>query len=58
MLSLPFLIEGDAHDHEHEEEQKQSFFQITEQKIEHARGDQQQEHRFAHHIERDRQEAT
>jgi hypothetical protein len=48
-----FLVDRDADDRDHEAEQHRGFAQITEQRIDRARRNQQQEHRLLQHPERD-----
>ena len=56
-LALAFLDERDADDHEHEREQHRRFALVAQQQIDDAAGDQQQEHRLAHDVGRDREHA-
>ncbi len=53
-LGLALLVERDADHHEHRRGERQRLAQVAEREIDRRRPDQQQEHRLAHHLPRDR----
>ena len=57
-LGATLLHQGDAHHEHHEAQQHRGFARITEQQVEGAACDQQQEHRFGRHPRRDLHDRT
>ncbi len=55
-LGLALLVQRERHGDDHEAEQRQALLQVAEDEVERARREQQQEHRLAHRLGRDRQQ--